>query len=424
METSQHALAMGGGRFCRWIDGRADDASGSALVMMAQLFVFNGKASPLVDDTYIPVSRPDLSTLERQYLLDAFDSTWISGVGDYIDRFEDQFAHFVGVEHAVSCVNGTSALHLALLSLDIGPGDEVIVPDLTYVATANAVRYVGATPVFADCDPCTWNVDANSVARMITDKTRGIIVVHLLGVPADVTALRDIADQHACALIEDASEAHGAQWRESSVGSFGDLATFSFFGNKVLATGEGGMVCTRDARLAQRVRKLKGQGVAPEHHYFFDEVGYNYRMTNLAAAIGVAQLERFAELYQKREKVRRWYDANFGESTVHIKRQLIPEDASPVAWMYGVVLDDELGVTRDEMRQHLADRRIETRPFFYPLSRLPIYDACRTDDKCPHSWHVSRRGIMLPTHTQLSRSDVARIVAEVRCCCDAGVTLS
>ncbi len=182
------------------------------------MFVIERKVWPLAVDSYIPVSQPDLSALERRYLLDAFDSTWISGAGDYVDRFEHQFAQFAGVSHAVSCVNGTAALHLALLALDIGTGDEVIVPDLTYVATANAVRYVGATPIFADCDSHTWNIDAASAASMMTDKTRAIIGVHLLGVPADVTALRDLVDAHHCAFIEDASEAHGAKWCDKPIG--------------------------------------------------------------------------------------------------------------------------------------------------------------------------------------------------------------
>ncbi len=184
------------------------------------------------------------------------------------------------------------------------------------------------------------------------------------------------------------------------------------------------MVCTQDASLAARMRKLKGQGVDPKCHYFFDEVGYNYRMTNLAAAIGVAQLERFDELYQKREQVRRWYDALFDEVGLNIKCQVIPQEAHPVTWMYGIVLDHEQGVTRDEMRTHLADRGIETRPFFHSLSRLPIYQNARTDLHCLKSWSISQYGIMLPTHTQLSRSDVERIVSEVRCCFDTAIPIS
>ena len=362
----------------------------------------------------INVSQPDLTDRERAYLLDAFDSSWISSTGEYVGRFEESFAEFAAVRHAITCSNGTCALHLALMALEVGPGDEVIVPDMTFVSTANAVRYVGAEPVFADCDRDTWNIDPDSVRRLLSDRTRAIIAVHLLGVPADVEALLNVAADAGYPLIEDAAEAHGATWAGRPVGSWGTLSTFSFYGNKVLTTGEGGMVCTDDDRLAARVRKLRGQGVNPDRPYWFDEVGYNYRMTNLACAIGLAQLERFQELRARRARVRACYDDLLSRSDLPIARQQTPAQAEAVDWICGVVLDEELAVSRDEVAERMARAGIETRPFFHPLSSLPIYRGCRTDGGCPHSRRLGNRGLMLPTHTQLAREDADRVVEALR----------
>ncbi len=361
----------------------------------------------------IAISEPDLTKLERDYLLAAFDSSWISSTGTFVSRFESGFAEFTGASHAISCANGSCALHLALLALGIGPGDEVIVPDLTYVATANAVRYVGAEPVIADCDPRTWTVDPKSVARLITGRTRAIIPVHLLGTPADMTALTAIAKQHGIFVVEDAAEAHGATHAGHTVGSLSDLSVFSFYGNKILSTGEGGMVCTSSDDLAARVRKFRCQGVDPKRHYWFDTVGYNYRLSNLACAIGLAQLERFNELCASREKVRAWYNQALAKESIALVAQQIPPDAAPVLWIYGVVLDEAFPADRDFVRAQLDKAQIETRPLFPPMSSLPIYRDCRTDRGCPVARRLGRRGIMLPTHTRLTRKDVQRIVDQL-----------
>lgn len=361
----------------------------------------------------IAISEPDLTDLERQYLLAAFDSSWISSKGRFVSQFEAGFAGFVGTPHAISCTNGTCALHLALMALGVGPGDEVIVPDLTYVSSANAVRYVGAEPVFADCDPDTWNIDPNSVRRLLSRQTKAIIAVHLLGVPADLTALRQITDEAACYLIEDAAETPGAHWAGKRVGSVGDLSTFSFYGNKMITTGEGGMVCTNDDRLAARVRKLKGQAADPNRHYWFDEIGYNYRMTNLACAIGMAQLERFEEISAKRARVKSWYEAALSDSTALVQLQRCPDDATPAWWIVGAVLGKSARTHRDRVREDMERAGIETRPFFPALSSLPIYEGCRTDDGCPVARRLGERGIMLPTHTKLSHDDVQYVVEAV-----------
>ena len=240
----------------------------------------------------IPVAAPVFAGREREYVADCMESGWISSAGKYVELFEAEFAKFCGVRHAVSCCNGTAALHLALAALGVGPGDEVIVPTLTFVATANAVTYCGARPVFADSEAETWNLDPAHVASKITPRTKGIVAVHLYGNPAEMDALRALAHRHGLFLLEDAAEAHGALYRDAHAGSLGDIAAFSFYGNKIIATGEGGMVTTDDDALAARVRLLRGQGMDAERRYWFPVVGYNYRMMNLPAAIGLAQLER------------------------------------------------------------------------------------------------------------------------------------
>ena len=240
----------------------------------------------------IPVAEPALVGREKEFVLDCIDSTWISSTGLYIGRFEAGFAEFCGVEHAITCANGTVALHLALLALGIGPGDEVICPTLTYVAAANSVVYCGATPVLVDAEAATWNLDPAAVEAAVTPRTKAILVVHLYGHPADMDAIRRIADAHDLRVVEDAAEALGARHRGRRVGSLSDVATFSFYGNKVITTGEGGMVVTDDATLAETVRLLRGQGQDPTQRYRFPVVGYNYRLTNVACAIGCAQLEK------------------------------------------------------------------------------------------------------------------------------------
>jgi perosamine synthetase len=361
----------------------------------------------------VSISQPDLTDRERACLLEAFDSSWVSSIGPFVNRFEERFAEFVGVANAMSCVNGTAALHLALLGLNVGPGDEVIVPDMTYVATVNAVRYIGATPVLADCDPMTWVLNPESVARLITKRTRAVIAVHLLGMPCDLGALGSLCKRHNLYLIEDASEAHGALYNGRPIGSWGDVATFSFYGNKILTTGEGGMVCTDDSGIAARIRKLRGQGSDPKRPYWFDQVGYNYRMTNLACSLGLAQLERFEQLRRKREDVRNWYESALRRAKLPVRTQQATPSSRPVLWMFGIVLDDAMPITRDALAAALARARIETRPFFHPLHTLPMYIDEKADNKCPVSVTLGQRGLMLPTHTKLTESEVRLIVETI-----------
>jgi perosamine synthetase len=354
---------------------------------------------------FIPVAEPAFIGNEKAYVNDCLDSTWISSNGQYIERFEHAFANFCGVKHAIACANGTVALHVALLGLGVGSGDEVIVPTLTYVATANAVTYCGATPVFVDSEPETWNLNPALIEAKITGRTKGIIPVHLYGHPADMDPILEIAKRHHLFILGDAAEAHGATYKGKRLGAFGDASVYSFYGNKVITTGEGGMVVTDDDGLAALVRQLKGQGMDPARRYWFPMVGYNYRMTNIEAAIGLAQLEKIDWQIERRRENARWYKEFLrGCSAL----TLMPEKpwAESVYWLYSIVLNDNAHTTRDEVMAALLKQGIETRPFFYPLHTLPMYNHQET---YPVAEKLAANGINLPSSAKLRQEDVQYI---------------
>jgi perosamine synthetase len=352
----------------------------------------------------IPIAAPALVGREKEYVLDCIESTWISSSGAYIERFERAFAEFCGARHALTCTNGTVALHLSLLALGVGPGDEVIVPTLTYVATANAVRYCGATPVFVDSEPDTWNIDSGTADAAVTDRTKAIIVVHLYGHPADMDPLLELARRHGIAVVEDAAEAHGAKYKGRMVGAIGDVATFSFYGNKIVTTGEGGMVVTDDDDIAAMVRLLKGQGQDPARRYWFPTVGYNYRMTNIAAAIGLAQMEKIDWHLQRRREIAHWYRQALSDVT---ELTLSPELewAENAYWMNCAVLDGASAPPRDTVMQALEERGVETRPFFYPSHTLPPYEGS-PGGPFPVAESLAARGLNLPSSALLTQDDV------------------
>jgi len=357
-----------------------------------------------MEKRFIPVAAPMLIGNEKAYVMDCLKSTWISSSGKYIERFEAAFADFCEVKYAISCCNGTVALHLALMALDVGPGDEVIVPTLTFVATANAVTYCGARPIFVDSEPETWNLNPALLEEKITPLTKGIIVVHLYGHPVDMEPVLDIAQRHGLFVIEDAAEAHGAEYKGQRVGSIGNIGTFSFYGNKIITTGEGGMVVTNDDALAKKVRQLKGQGMDPNRRYWFPMIGYNYRMTNIAAAIGLAQLEKAEWHIQCRLEIAAWYREQLRD-TPGVVWQFEKEWARHVHWMFTIVLDDDL-LSRDEVMAHLQERGIESRPVFYPMHTLPPYRNSSHRDSFPIAERIARRGISLPTWAGLTCEDV------------------
>lgn len=357
---------------------------------------------------YIPVAAPILNGNEKKYVLDCLESTWISSSGKYIERFEEAFAEFCGVEHALSCSNGTVALHLALLSLGVGPGDEVIMPTLTYVATANAVTYCGARPVFIDSELETWNLDPALIDEKITPRTKGVIVVHLYGHPVDMDPVLALARKHGLFVIEDAAEAPGAEYKGRRSGSLGDIATFSFYGNKIITTGEGGMVVTNDSELASRVGLLKDQGMDIERRYWFPIVGYNYRMTNVAAAIGLAQLEKANWHIARRREIA----VQYAKRLRHLPGiTLQPEKpwARNVYWMTSIVLNEQWPVPRDTVMARLADAGIETRPFFHLMHTLPMYEYLTREQRFPIAEYLAARGLSLPSSAALSEKDVGYI---------------
>jgi perosamine synthetase len=356
----------------------------------------------------IELAQPDLGGNELAYVTQCVASGWISSHGEFIARFEADFARFVGVEYAVATNNGTTALHLALVALGVGPGDEIIVPTVTYVATANAVAYCGATPVLVDVEPGTLNLDIGLVEQAITPRTKGVIPVHLYGIPADVAGLRALCEARGLFIVEDAAEAHGASVGGSRVGSLGDAGMFSFFGNKIITTGEGGVVTTDDSELAARLRLYRGQGMDPERRYWFPVVGYNYRMTNIQAALGVAQLERFDELLHRRAALASAYEALLEPLADRVELAAAPAGATAVPWLQNIYLSHGNEKDRDAVMAHLASEGIDSRPVFRPMHRLPPY---RSDARFPVADDWTGRGISLPLHTSLGESDVERVCA-------------
>lgn len=355
----------------------------------------------------IPVYQPWITEKERQYVDEAMASTWISSKGDFLDRFEREFSAYVSADHGIATANGTVALHLAFAALGIGPGDEVIVPSLTYVASVNAISYTGATPIFVDSDADHWNLNPELVERSITPRTKAIEVVHLYGYPADMDPILDIAHRHGLAVVEDAAEAHGAEYKGRKVGAMGTVGVFSFFGNKIVTTGEGGMVVTRDAALAERARHLRGQGVSPIKTYWHDTIGFNYRMTNVAAAIGCAQLERIDETLDAKRRLARSYQRSLTDVD-GVSFQIDPSWARPVYWMNCILVQRQ---RRDSLMAFLAAEGIETRPFFYPAHTLPMY---QTAAQFPEAERLGASGINLPSYPTLRDEEVERICQLIR----------
>lgn len=370
-------------------------------------------ASSPADERRIPVAEPALVGREHEYVADCLATSWISSTGRYVGAFEEAFAEFCGVEHALGCANGTVALHLALLAEGVAPGDEVIVPSLTYVATANCVRYCGATPVFVDSERNSWNLDPSLMEELITERTKGIVAVHLYGHPADMDPILELAQRRGLFVIEDAAEAHGAQYRERIVGSLGTTAIFSFYGNKIVTTGEGGMVVTNDSEKAERIRMLKGQGQDPKRRYWFPIVGYNYRLTNVAAAIGLAQMERIDWHVERRRENAAWYRDELSDLDW---LELSPELswARNAYWMTCALVARDGPVSRDELMAELDARGVETRPFFYPLHRLPPYRESGVGRTFPVAEDLAARGFNLPSSALLTRDDVAHVAQAIK----------
>ena len=368
-----------------------------------------GRASGKTRDEMIPWGKPCLGEKEREYLLRALDSTWISG-GEFIDRFESDFARLIGTEYTVTASSGTAALHLALLALGIGPGDEVIVPAFTFVAPANMVIATGAKSVYADIDPRTWCVDVEEVNRKITGRTRAVIAVHVYGNVCEMEALTKIARERQIYLIEDVAEAAFSRYQGRFAGSFGHLGCFSFQATKTVTMGEGGAVVTNDKKLSERMRILRSHGMRENKRYWHDLVGYNYRLTNLQAALGCAQLENLDNIIAEKARIYRRYLVNLS-GLPGIAPQHVRKEVEPVMWAVAIEIDPHrFKVDRDSLIAELLKKNIETRPGFYPFSIMPLYDAA----SLPVAESISRNVVSLPSYISISDDDIDYICSQLK----------
>ncbi|WP_233847651.1 DegT/DnrJ/EryC1/StrS family aminotransferase [Paraburkholderia sp. HD33-4] len=355
-----------------------------------------------------PVYAPYLNGREKNLVMDCLESTWISSKGKYVGQFEESFAAWLGARHAITVSNGTVALHVALAALGIGPGDEVLVPTLTYIASANAVKYTGADVVFVDSEREYWQIDIEDAERKITSKTKAIMAVHLYGQATDMEAVMALAKKHSLYVIEDCAEAIGTRFDGANVGTFGDIGCFSFFGNKTITTGEGGMVVTNDAELDRKIRHLRSQGVSSEREYWHDAIGFNYRMTNLAAAIGCAQMESVDDLIAKKQQIAEWYRQSLAGLPLQV-HSTHPRTLHSY-WMVSILVED--ASQRDPLRTALLQDGIETRPLFYPVHQMKMYAA--PGQHFPVADEIASRGINLPSYPALMRDDIAFICERVR----------
>ena len=361
----------------------------------------------------IPISNIVLNGNELKYVTEAVKSTWISSIGKFISQFESMFSKYCSTKYAVSSSNGTTAIHLAIESLDIGKGDEVIVPSLTFAATANAVMHSGATPVFVDCLKDHWNIDPEKIDLAVTSKTKAILVVHLHGHPCDMLSIMKIAKKYKLFVIEDCAESTGAIVDGKKVGSIGDIGCFSFFGNKIMTTGEGGMCTTNNPTINEKMRILRDHGMDKSKRYWHNVVGYNYRMTNLNAALGVAQMEQLEEFHHKRKMLRFLYDKYINFNLNFLKPIKAPQ-GTEVDWFYNLNLSPDSKIKRDKLINELSKLGIDTRPFFYPLHLMPPfkkYNKIESDFSNAESF--SKNGLYLPLYPSLLKEDVQFISEEI-----------
>jgi len=360
----------------------------------------------------IPVCEPKLSGKELEYVSDCIKTNWISSKGKYINQFEESFSKYCGAKHGIAASNGTTALHLALASMGIKAGDAVIIPTFTMIATVNSVTYTGAKPVLVDSELETWNMDPTKIEKKITPKTKAIMVMHTYGHPCDMDPICEIAEKHDLFVIEDAAEAHGAEYKGKRTGGIGDAGCFSFYANKIITTGEGGMVVTNDDKIAEMARMLRDQAFEPKrfiHRY----VGFNYRMTNLQAAIGVAQMGIIDESVNTRRKNAMLYNSLLE----NVKGITLPPEASwakNVYWMYTVLIEDSFGRSRDDLMVYLKEKGIDTRSAFYPVHSQPVYAEQYAGEKYPVADDLGRKGINLPSGNTLTEDQIRQVVETIK----------
>ena len=366
--------------------------------------------------TFVPIAGPSVTDKEVAYVAEAAANAWYEKAGSYANRFETQFSEYVGRQYAISLPSCTSGIHLALLALGIGPGDEVIVPDITWIATSAPVNYVGATVVYGDIDPTTWCLSADSFEALITDQTRAVIPVNIYGSMPDFDAILEIGADRGIAVIEDAAESIGSEFHRRRAGGFGTASVFSFHGSKTLVTGEGGMLVTDDEGLLERMQVLRDHGRSPGDTRFFNqEIAHKYRMSDLQAAFGLAQLSRIEELVAKKRRIFSWYTGRLKGAREVLTLNAEPQGVFNSYWMVTAILDSALGITKEWLGEELRSEGIGSRPFFHPLSSLPAYrdspEARRAQESNTTSYRISPSGINLPSALKLTEDDIDRVCA-------------
>ena len=363
----------------------------------------------------IPVCVPLIGERELEYVTDCVRTNWISSKGRYVNEFEEGFSRYCGAKEGISTTNGTTALHLALASLGVGKGDEVIIPAFTMMSTAFAVLYCNATPVLVDAEPDTWNMDVNALESKVTDRTKVILPVHIYGHPCDMDPIIEVADSHGIRVVEDAAEAHGALYKGRKTGGIGDCGCFSFYANKIITTGEGGMIVTSDPAIAERARSLKDLAFQKDRRFLHTDVGFNYRMTNIQAAIGLAQLERIDEFAE----MRRAHAALYTRLLRGVRGIRFPVErpwARNVYWMYSILLTDDFGMGREALMGELGERGIETRTFFMPVHEQPVCTGMGLfpGERYPVAGDIGRRGLYLPSGSGLTNEEIGYVCTTIR----------
>jgi perosamine synthetase len=366
----------------------------------------------------IPVNRPLLDGNEKKYLAECIETGWISSEGPFVKKLEAGFAKLMGCAHGIAVSNGSVAIEVALAALRIGAGDEVILPSFTIISCASAIVRAGAIPIVVDCQPDTWNLDPNLLAAKITARTKAIMVVHIYGLPVDMDPVIELARRHGLFIIEDAAEQHGQTYKGRPVGSLGDIAAVSFYPNKQITTGEGGMVLTNDKALADRCRDLRNLCFDKERRYIHEELGWNFRMSNVQAAIGVAQLERIGQIVVKKRQIGHWYQQRLrGHPRLQMPRERT-EYAENIYWVFGVVLDDAVPFDAAEAMTRLKGKGVDSRHFFWPIHEQPVFrrKGWFTSERCPNAERIARRGLYLPSGVGLTEDEAeisARTLLEI-----------
>jgi perosamine synthetase len=362
----------------------------------------------------IPVNEPLIGEQEKKYVMECIQTGWISSEGHFLRDFEEKWAAYCGMPHGIAVCNGTVALEIAVACLDLQPGDEIILPTFTIISCAQAITMNGLKPVLVDSDPRTWCMDVAQVEARITPRTRAIMPVHIYGHPVDMDPLLELANKYNLAIIEDAAEVHGAEYKGRKCGSLGDLSCFSFYANKIITTGEGGMILARDAVQAERLRSLRNLCFRKERRFYHTELGHNYRLTNLQAAIGLAQLEKIDESVQKK----RWMAAAYGEGLKDIPFLQLPLEeswAKNVYWMYGIVLEESVGMDAAGFAQRLSEKGVMTRPFFLGMHEQPVFQnmGLFLDEHYPVAERIARQGLYLPSGMALTGSQIELVCQAV-----------